>query len=136
MDMKYMDMVIDETLRLYPPATRLERVASRDYKYDDEIEIQKGQIIVVPIYALHHDAEIYLDPEQFNPERFSEENRKSRENVAFIPFGSGPRNCIGMRFAIIEIKLLLAKILSQYRFLPCDKTPVSKFKTFDNFIMK
>lgn len=121
--MKYMDMVIDETMRVYPTATRLDRVANKDYEYEG-IKFPKGLIITVPIYALHHDPDIYPDPEQFNPERFSEENKRSRENVAFIPFGAGPRICIGMRFSMIEMKLLLSSILSKYRFVTCEKTPV------------
>jgi cytochrome P450 family 3 subfamily A len=122
-EMKYMDMVIDETLRLYPPANRSDRVASNDYEFNG-IKIKKGQIITVPIYALHHDADIYPDPELFDPERFNEDNKKKRDNVAFLPFGTGPRNCIGMRFALMEIKLLLSKILHNYRFEKCDKTLV------------
>lgn len=124
LEMKYMDMVIEETLRLYPPAARLDRVASNDYTYNG-IEIKKGQTVVVPVYALHHDPDLYPDPEQFDPERFSDASKKNRESVAFLPFGAGPRNCVGMRFALIEIKLLLASILSKYRFVPCSQTPVS-----------
>ena len=125
MDMKYMDMVVDETLRMYPPATRLDRVASNDYEFEG-IKIKKGQVIGVPIYALHHNPELYPNPEEFDPERFNDENKKTRDNVAYLPFGAGPRNCIGMRFALIEIKLLLASLLSKYRFVTCDKTVVKR----------
>jgi len=120
-DMKYMDMVIDETLRIYPPALRTDRVANADYEYEG-LKIKKGQVIGIPIYVLHHDAEIYPDPEEFRPERFSDENKKKRETVAYIPFGAGPRNCIGMRFALIEIKFMLSAILSNYRLVKCEKT--------------
>ena len=118
-----MEMVIDETLRMYPPAARTDRVASNDYEYEG-IKIKKGQVLTVAIYAIHHDPTIYPNPEQFDPNRFSEANKKSRESVTFLPFGAGPRNCIGMRFAVTEMKLLLASILSKYRFVTCDKTPV------------
>jgi cytochrome P450 len=121
--MKYMDMVIDETLRMYPPGTRLDRVASNDYEYNG-LKIEKGQVIMVPIFALHHDPDVYPNPDVFDPERFNEENRKTRDNLAFIPFGAGPRNCIGMRFALMEIKMLLSTILSKYQIEKCDKTPV------------
>jgi cytochrome P450 len=60
----------------------------------------------------------------FDPERFSEKNKKSREQVAHIPFGAGPRNCIAMRFAILEMKILLSVILSKYKFIKCDETEV------------
>ena len=122
-----MEMVIDETLRMYPPATRLERVANNDYEFEG-IKIKKGQVIAVSIYAMHHDPTIYPNPDQFDPNRFSEENKKTRDSASYLPFGAGPRNCIGMRFAVIEMKLLLASILSKYRFLTCDKTPVYYFK--------
>ena len=118
-----MEMVIDETLRMYPPVPRLDRVASNDYEYEG-IKLKKGEVVAVAIYAMHHDPSIYPNPEKFDPNRFSEENKKTRDSVTFLPFGTGPRNCIGMRFAVIEMKLLLTSILSKYRFVTCDKTPV------------
>ena len=119
-----MEMVIDETLRMYPPANRLDRVANNDYEFEG-IKIKKGQVVTVAIHAMHHDPTVYPNPDQFDPNRFSEENKKTRDSASYLPFGAGPRNCIGMRFAVIEMKLLLASILSKYRFLTCDKTPVS-----------
>jgi cytochrome P450 family 3 subfamily A len=121
--MKYMDMVIDETLRLFPPATRTDRVANADFEYQG-IQMKKGQVVGIPIYALHHDPDIYSSPEEFQPERFSDENKKKRDNEAYMPFGAGPRNCVGMRFALMEIKLMLSTVLTKYRFETCDKTPV------------
>jgi cytochrome P450 family 3 subfamily A len=103
-DMPFMDMVIEETLRLYPPVIRIDRVCNRDYEYGG-IKIPKGQIITVPIWALHHDPELYPDPYQFDPERFNEENKKNRPNEAFIPFGTGPRICIGIYFNILNVQL-------------------------------
>lgn len=119
-----MDMVIDETLRLYPPASRFDRIAKNDFEFEGGLKIKKGQGMVVPIHPLHYDPEIYPNPEEFIPERFSEENKKNRDNVAFLPFGIGPRNCIGMRFAMVEMKIMLASILAKYRFVTCEKTPV------------
>jgi cytochrome P450 family 3 subfamily A len=121
--MKYMDMVIDETLRLYPIGAFADRVASNDYEYKG-LKIKKDQLITIPIYALHRDPEIYPNPDEFDPERFSDENKRKRENESFMPFGAGPRNCIGMRFALTEVKLLLTSVLSKYNFQPCDQTPV------------
>lgn len=121
-EMPYLDMIIDETLRLYPPAFRVDRVASADYEYKG-IKMKKGQVWTASIYSLHHDASIYPDPFKFDPERFNEENKKKRDNGAFIPFGNGPRICVGMRFALVEIKLLMATILAKYQFAKCDKTP-------------
>jgi cytochrome P450 len=122
--MKYLDMVIAETLRMYPPASRLDRVASNDFEYNG-IRIKRGDIIAVAIYALHHDPNIYPQPEQFRPERFSEDNKRTRTNETYMPFGAGPRNCLGMRFALLEMKILLASLLVKYRFEKCEKTQVS-----------
>nr|QUF59373.1 cytochrome p450 CYP3044B6 [Brachionus angularis] len=121
-EMSYMSMVIDETLRMFPAAIRSDRVANKDYE-NEGIKIKKDQVIAVPIFALHYNPDIYEKPDEFIPERFNEENRKSRDNITYLPFGQGPRNCIGMRFAQLEMKLTLAKILSKYRFIKCDKTP-------------
>ncbi|CAF0881016.1 unnamed protein product [Brachionus calyciflorus] len=121
-EMRFMDNVINETLRMFPPAVRLDRVASADYEYNG-IKILKDMVWSVPIWALHHDPEIYPEPDIFRPERFDDKEKNLRESVAFLPFGAGPRNCVGMRFALLEIKTLLASVLSKYSFEKCDKTP-------------
>ncbi|CAF0708583.1 unnamed protein product [Brachionus calyciflorus] len=86
-------------------------------------ENMKDLMIFVPLYALHHNPEIYPDPDRFDPERFNDENKQKRENNTYLPFGNGPRNCLGMRFALLEMKLALALTLSKFRFETCDKTP-------------
>nr|APA31878.1 cytochrome p450 01657 [Brachionus plicatilis] len=121
-EMSYMDNVVDESLRLFPPAVRLDRVANEDYEYNG-MKIKKGMVWSVPIWALHHDPEIYPNPYEFRPDRFNDQEKKTRDNLAFLAFGAGPRNCIGMRFALIEIKLLLTLILSKFNFEKCDQTP-------------
>ena len=124
--MDYLDMCISETLRMFPPGPRVDRVANEDYKYKD-LNIPKGTPICISIYAIHHDPEIYPEPEKFKPERFSEEGKKSRDNESYLGFGIGPRNCVAMRFALLEIKLLIAKILSRYQFETCEQTYVYLF---------
>ena len=111
---------------MYPPVQRTDRVANCDFNYEG-IKIKKDQIITIPIYALHHDSELYPNPDEFRPERFDDEEIKKRESVAYCPFGAGPRNCIGQRFALIEMKLLLASLLAKYRFEKCEKTPVRRY---------
>lgn len=122
-EMPYMEQCIDETLRMYPPAIRVNRVCNKDYEYNG-IKIAKDQIWTVSIWAVHRDPELYPEPEKFDPERFNEQNKKARENEAFIPFGTGPRNCIGARFAVLEVKLLLALLLKKYKFEKCEQTVV------------
>ncbi len=127
----YLDSVISETLRLYPPVIRLEREAMTDHKLGDTgITLFKGQIVEIPTYAVHHSEEYYPNPEKFIPERFMPENRHQIIPYTFIPFGAGPRNCVGMRFALMEAKLALAQIVRKFKFVRSAKTEVPlKFKT-------
>jgi cytochrome P450 len=125
MNLPFMDMIINETLRLYPPGLRVERACSQDYTYNG-LEIKKGQVWSGLVFALHHDPEIYPDPYKFDPERFNEQNRKSRENEAFQGFGAGPRNCVASRFAMVVMKIALATVLSKFQFEKCEKTVVSE----------
>ena len=121
----YLDAVISETLRKYPPVQRLERTATQSYQIPNtSIVINKGDVVYVPVYAIHHDEEYYPDPEKFIPERFLPENRHKIKPFTYLPFGSGPRNCIGMRFGLLEAKLGLAKILLKYKFVKTANTKV------------
>ena len=121
----YIDAVLSETLRKYPPAIRNIRVASENYKLGDTgIELFKGQLVLIPVYAMHHDEQFYPDPERFDPTRFLPENRHSIVPYTYLPFGVGPRNCIGMRFALLEAKLGLVKIIQKYKFVPTENTDV------------
>jgi len=120
-DIQYLDMVIDETQRLYPAASRLDRVCKDDYEYEG-IKMKKGQIWAFSIYGVHYDPNNYSEPEKFDPERFSPENKKLRDPLTHIPFGAGPRICIAQRFALLEMKILITKILSQFKFIKCDET--------------
>lgn len=86
-------------MRKYPPATSVQRIASQDYHIPDtKIVLEKGTAVLVPIYAIHHDPEIYPIPEKFDPDRFSPEEVKKRHQFSWLPFGGGGRICIGMRF--------------------------------------
>ncbi len=121
----FLDSVISETLRLYPPLLRLEREAMEDIDLDNSnVKISKGVIVEIPVYAIHHDSEYYENPFVFNPDRFMPQNRSNIIPYSYIPFGAGPRNCIGMRFALLEAKLALAKITQKFRFFRTPKTEV------------
>lgn len=88
-----------ETLRLYGPVTKLTRLASKDYDVPgSKLTIRKGTFIMIPVYAIHTDPEIFPDPLKFDPERFSDENKKKRHPMAYLAFGEGPRNCVGLYF--------------------------------------
>lgn len=96
--MKFLDQVICEVLRKWPPAVATDRACVKDYQYDDgklKFDIEKSHIIQIPIYDIHHNPKYFLDPDRFDPERFNEENKHNIAPGTYIPFGVGPRNCIG-----------------------------------------
>lgn len=116
-DMEYLERCIDETLRKYPVVSNLVRNTNRKYEIpDSDVVLPANQSVWIPVHAIHHDPEIYPEPERFLPERFAPEEVAKRHQFAYLPFGEGPRICIGMRFAIVEMKLTLAKLLLKYRF--------------------
>ncbi|KAL4689143.1 hypothetical protein H8957_004232 [Semnopithecus entellus] len=121
--MEYLDMVVNETLRLFPIAIRLERVCKKDVEING-VFIPKGAMVVIPTYALHHDPKYWTEPEEFRPERFSKKNKDSIDPYIYTPFGTGPRNCIGMRFALMNMKLAIIKVLQNFSFKPCKETQI------------
>ncbi|XP_073499037.1 cytochrome P450 3A8-like [Phyllobates terribilis] len=123
MQMEYLDMVLHETLRLYPAAGRIERVCKTTTEING-VTIPKDAVIVIPVFVLHRDPEFWPDPEEFRPERFSKENRETRDPYTFLPFGAGPRNCIGMRFAMISMKSVITLLLQNFSFRTCKDTPI------------
>ncbi|WVZ13653.1 hypothetical protein V8G54_011219 [Vigna mungo] len=108
-----LQMVINEAMRLYPPATVLPRMVFEDIELG-ELQIPKGLSIWIPVLAIHHSEELWgEDANEFNPQRFAS---KSFISGRFIPFGSGPRNCVGQSFAMMEAKIILAMFISQFSF--------------------
>ncbi|XP_066267797.1 cytochrome P450 3A29-like isoform X1 [Branchiostoma lanceolatum] len=122
-DLPYLEMCISETLRMYPAAMRFDRICKEDTEVKG-LHIPAGMIVNVPVYPIHYDADIWPEPEKFKPERFTKEEKEARDPYAYLPFGSGPRNCVGMRLAQLELKFGLAKVLQKFRVVTCDKTPI------------
>ncbi|XP_058453557.1 cytochrome P450 6A1-like [Malaya genurostris] len=124
-DMHYIDQCINESLRKYPPVTILTRKVSKAYKVPGTNHIlEQGSTMIVPVYGIHHDAEYYPDPERYDPDRFSPAQFSQRNPYCFLPFGEGPRNCIGMRFGLMQARVGLAYLLKDFRFTLSGKTSV------------
>ncbi|XP_032460637.1 cytochrome P450 3A29-like [Phocoena sinus] len=121
--MEYLDMVLNESLRIFPIAGRIERVCKKDVEVNG-VFIPKGTTVVVPLFVLHNDPELWPEPEEFRPERFSKKNKESINPYTYLPFGIGPRNCIGMRFVIMNMKLALVRVLQNFSFKPCKETQI------------
>ncbi|XP_053317321.1 cytochrome P450 3A9-like [Spea bombifrons] len=121
MQMEYLDMVVQENLRMFPPAGRIERVSKQTVEING-VTIPKGTVTMIPAYVLHMDPEIWPEPEEFRPERFSKENKAIQNPYTFLPFGDGPRNCIGMRFALLSMKVAITVLLQNFNFRPCKDT--------------
>lgn len=126
--MKYMDMAVTETLRKWPTATLTDRQNNKDYVFDDErglkFVIEKGNTLWFPILAIHHDPKYYPNPEQFDPERFNDENQSRLTPGTYLPFGAGPRNCIGQRLALMEVKVAMYYLLKDFRLESSDRTQI------------
>jgi cytochrome P450 len=106
--------VFSEALRLYPPAWLITRKATEADQIDG-VHISPGALIIISPYTIHRHPEFWGDPERFDPFRFSPEQEKSRPRFAYIPFGGGPRLCIGDQFAIIEAQMILAMVTQRFR---------------------
>lgn len=126
--MRYMDMVVTESLRMRPAAPILDRLCNRDYELDDgqglKFTIDRGSAVWIPTQGIHMDPKYYPNPEKFDPERFSDENKATIDPMTYLPFGVGPRNCIGSRLALMEIKAIIYYLLLHFSFEANGKTPI------------
>ncbi|XP_057669996.1 cytochrome P450 4c3-like [Diorhabda carinulata] len=121
-NMKYLELVIKETLRLYPSVPLLGRMAPSDIEWEGNI-IPKGQPILLVPFLTHRDPKWFRNPLEFIPERFSEDDYTTP--YKYIPFSAGSRNCIGQKFAMLEMKSTISKVLRNFELLPAkDNTPL------------
>ncbi|XP_019866127.2 probable cytochrome P450 6a14 [Aethina tumida] len=122
-DMTYLEQVLHEALRKYPPIPFLTRKCNRTYKVPGtDMVIDKGTMVGIPVFGIHNDPELYPNPENFDPERFSSQNKAKRHPFAWLPFGEGPRVCIGLRFGTLQAKVGLITILKDYKVSLNNKT--------------
>ena len=121
--MPYLDAVIHETLRMHPVLAALERPCSKDYKLPNtDLVIKKGDLVRLSSIGISFDPDIFPNPEKWNPDNFSKENRANRNPYSFMAFSLGPRNCLAMRFAFFEMKVAISHIVSKFKILQTEKT--------------
>ncbi|CAL1286965.1 unnamed protein product [Larinioides sclopetarius] len=153
--LQYLDQVFSESLRYYPPVTGfVSRQCQQDHQVGS-ITIPEGAVVLAPVWDIHHDPELWPDPWNFDPDRFSLDNKASLNthtrsfkllwnfdpdrfsldnkaslnSMAYMPFGIGRRNCIGARFAQLEVKLAIFRLLKKFKLEACEKTG-------DNLLLK
>ena len=118
------EMIFQEAMRLYPPAPSLMRRALTEVSLGDET-LSPGSAVVIPIYAIHRHHLLWDEPLRFDPNRFSPAAKADRHRCSYLPFSTGPRNCIGASFAMVEGRVILATLLSRAKFeLPEGEIPV------------
>ena len=132
-DMDYLDMFIRETLRMYPivPSV-INRQNAKEFYIDRIGPIPAGTTLTVDIYSLHFNPDLWgpVDPYTFYPERFA----TKRHDLAWIPFGVGPRSCAGMRFALMEIKVALIRLLKIYSLVDCGEKTRQSIEQLEEMI--
>ncbi|XP_018404335.1 PREDICTED: cytochrome P450 9e2-like [Cyphomyrmex costatus] len=139
--MQYLDAVINETLRIWPIAPFLDRISVEDFELppalpgDKPFLLKKGMNVWFPVYGLHRDPKYFEKPDEFCPERFLDENKKDINSIAYVPFGLGPRMCIGNRFALLESKVMLFHLLLRCELKMCAKTSHPLQLSKKNFAM-
>jgi cytochrome P450 len=112
--LRYTEMVVAESMRLYPPAWAVGRLALEDHEVGGYL-IPRGALVLVSQYVMHRDPRFFPDPERFDPERFTPEAKSARPQFSYFPFGGGPRRCIGEGFAWMEGVLILATLARRWR---------------------
>ncbi|KAJ8672829.1 hypothetical protein QAD02_004089 [Eretmocerus hayati] len=135
MNLSYLDMVFNETLRKHSSLPFINRICNEDYKIPEtDIQVPKGMRLVVSISGLHSNPDVYPHPDTFDPERFTKENRSKRHPYFFLPFGEGPRVCIAKRIVVLQVKIVVAQLVSNFEFSLSDKTPESLHYSKQTFL--
>lgn len=140
-ELPILNAIIDETLRLQPPLPVVDRECIEPYRIESHgIDLPKNTMISVQPYVIHRDPRYFKDPYEFKPERFLHKSKFNDNLAAYIPFGLGPRLCVGMRFALNELRLVLANFIINYKLAPNPDVKVSNqnveyYRMHPNFIV-
>lgn len=117
--LQFTKQVIQESMRLFPPAAAIGRQPREDMMLGPH-KISKNEPVYVELWALHRHEKLWGEPNAFDPDRFAPEKSKTRHRCAYMPFGAGPRICIGMGFAMLEMTAILAMLVRDFRFAPVE----------------
>ncbi|XP_064214224.1 cytochrome P450 3A19-like [Tribolium castaneum] len=128
-EIHFLDAVVNETLRLHPPLQHLQKICTKDFTFvtkntNKTVTIEKGTTTIIPIYGLQHDSKFFENPDSFQPERFLGSNKDSIAKGTFLPYGDGPRACLGIRFGLLQIKVGVAYIIHHYELTVNKRTKV------------
>lgn len=121
-DLKYMQMFIHEVMRMYPPVPLLGRTSDKDMTIDGHF-VPANHWLEIGVWSTHHNPDVWPEPEKFDPERFSPENREHRNPYAWLPFAGGNRSCLGQKYAIMEMKVVISMILQKFYLLQDPESP-------------
>ncbi|XP_066904854.1 cytochrome P450 4g15 isoform X2 [Halyomorpha halys] len=135
LEMKYLEKCIMETLRLFPPVPIIARELEQEVPIKSEnLILPKGSAVVICPFKIHRRPDIYPDPETFDPDRFLPQNAVNRHYYSFLPFSAGPRGCVGRKYAMLKLKILLANILRKFHIKP--GKPIKDWKLQGDIILK
>ncbi|EGI59272.1 PREDICTED: probable cytochrome P450 6a20 [Acromyrmex echinatior] len=134
-EMTYLHKVVNETMRKYPPVPVLNRICTKEITLPTNIHVPEGTSVTIPVLGLHRDPSIYPNPDKFDPERFNADKIEERHAYTYLPFGEGPRNCIGSRFGYTQTKVGLVSLLSRYIFKLHSQTPIPLIFSENSFIL-
>ncbi|EDW74369.1 uncharacterized protein Dwil_GK21423 [Drosophila willistoni] len=142
MSMKYLDCIISESLRKWPPAIVIDRLCAENFDLVDEdenkvlLKLQKEDLVHIPIIALHYDPENFDEPNEFRPERFDEEHKHEIKPFSYLPFGIGQRSCIGNRMALMEVKSLIYQLIRNFKLEPSPRSTSDMMNSIAGFRMQ
>ncbi|XP_025267882.1 cytochrome P450 4C1-like isoform X1 [Camponotus floridanus] len=126
-NLSYLDRCLKEALRLYPSVPTLSRYTGDDVKLQSYV-VPAGSILVLNIYAVHRDSNFWPNPDVFDPDRFLPEKIENRHPYSYLPFSAGPRNCIGQRFGLLEMKAIVAPLVHNFYLEPVEYLKNIQFK--------